>query len=289
MTGLDDEKPGNGMIVTDFSGEGGAEDEAFDLGDGGSDDTELSAEDMQAGIPRTADLSGNEPPAQATTQPAVQPTGRPPQETQQPITQIPAPGAQQQPAPGSQAQEQPTANFESYVRENFATLTEQLATTTFALTDEEKAVFGDAAPHVPKLVSKMFLMTQVANQRAIAAALPQMVAGLVQVSNRGVETETKFFNDYPVLKDVPRQTLANLGHALRQSNPTMPVAEFFPLMARTAAAMLGKQLTPVRGKAQPFTPAGSGPRGTPAPRGAPRRQVGVDNLGNINNLLRDGD
>jgi hypothetical protein len=294
--GDEDNGSGGGMTVTDFSGDDA--NELFDLGGGAEgDEGALSLEDMQAGIPRTADLSGTPP---VETAPVQQATNQPP--VAAPANDVnananPQPGAQQQPVPGSQPQVQPTQaapqqpmDFEKYVSENMEALTTQLAGSTFALSPEDKAVVGEeAAPILSKMASRMYLTTQVGVFQALQRSLPGLVANLVHVSNRGNETEQKFFGDFPELKGVNRQALASLGATLRQQNPTMPADQFFMLMARTAAAANGIQLKPVQGKPRPHQPAATLQRGSTPPRGQARQRVGVDHLGNINSALREGD
>jgi hypothetical protein len=279
---------GGGGFTTDLSGDDA--NELFSGDDGGDTGDELTLEQVAEGTPITTDFSGTPPtettaPA-ATTPPSVDPNATP----------NPQPGAQQQPVPGSQpptpaatpTATQPAVDFEQYVKENSAQLIEQLASSTFTLTDEEKAVVGDAAPIVSKMVSKMYLQTQLGVAQALKSALPGLVANLVTVATQGNETEQKFFSEFPELKAANRQQLAQLGVTLRQQNPKLPAEQFFPLFARTAAAAMGVSLAPVRGQARPHTPASAQQRGATPPRGS-KQVVNRDPLGSINTFLRDGE
>jgi hypothetical protein len=300
MTLIDDDNTGPDVLVTDFSGDADL-DAAFD---GGGLSDELGIGDMEAGTSEAGSTPQPSPATREGVQPVTQPQGSPPvpQTQQQPAAaqtqpqqQAPVQQTQPGPQPAGQTPSQPQT-FEQYVQANYEPLVAQLAKTTFALTDAEKTAMGDAAPAVATYMARAQLNSMVMVQRAIAAALPDAVGGLVQVSRASADLENNFFREYPELKEVDKGKLAQLGYSLRQSHKDMPAEEFMPMLARTAAAMLNitlaqrQQQQPQR---QPFAPAGgSGPRGGVNPHPTPRTRVnggeinGADQLASINQFLR---
>jgi hypothetical protein len=290
----DDEAPGTNILVTDFSGDN---DDGFSFEEVSTGNEVITLDDASRGTTAPAafnDLSGSVPATREQPQ-GTAPTTPAPNGTQQ----TPAPATQQQQVPGSQpapttaapqvpSLQQQAQGFEEYVAANAPALIKHLADNAFALTAEEAALVGDSAPIVSQLAAKVFLQTQRGLMSTLAATLPVVVGNLVNLALAGSRTENTFFTEYPELKAVDRQQLANLGMTLRRNNPTLTPDVFFPLMARTAAAAMGVQLAPKRGKPAPHQPAGANNRGGQPKPGGQRQVVGTDTLSDVNRFMREG-
>ena len=157
---------------------------------------------------------------------------------------------------------------------------EQLTTTEYALSDEDKnALIAEPDKVLPGLAARMHVRMQVQLAQQIAQILPGIIQGQLQQATRTQGLENSFFGQYPELnKPHFRQTVQESLAMIRQVNPQATREEVMRDGAALAAVRLRTRLGNAQEPAQmpalpqnmplaqpiptqpqaPFTPAQSG-------------------------------
>ncbi len=295
----------SGGSETDFS----LDDDFFNLDFGDSEPADLNEADMSAGTeaaPVEQDLSGAPPPTAPLSAPDPQAAPAPAPAAPTPpaapaATATPAPEATPATAPAqpSATEPQPSVNIEEFVSQNADAIIGNLAASHFKIDDKTAEALGfdpGVREFIEKRDAKNFLLTMVQMNNALQRTLPQVVANLMDVTQRVKETHTEFFSEFKDLADekyVPH--LRQLATTLRTLNPTLDKPSFIKLLGNTARTVFGlsapqaqPQNAPARpgvrrGPARPFQPAGS-----VAPQRTPQNAPGGNGLEFLNNSLRLG-
>jgi len=152
-----------------------------------------------------------------------------------------------------------------------------LAQSKFALSENDiKELDSDVTVAVPKLLSRVFLESQMAMQKFLAQAVPGMVKQYNQVTGANSDAEKKFFDTHKALDSKNpqhRETAVRIATLYRQANPGIPleqlIQEVGPMVmaslrinapAATAAQPMQAGRRPA---AQGFRPAVNGGGGAP--------------------------
>jgi hypothetical protein len=129
---------------------------------------------------------------------------------------------------------------------------EQLTTTTYALTDEDKnALIAEPDKVLPGLAARMHVTMQVQLAQQIAQILPGIIQGQLQQATKVQGLESSFFGQYPELnKPQFRQTVQESLAMIRQVNPQASREEVMRDGAALAAVRLRTKLGGVQEPAQ---------------------------------------
>lgn len=139
-----------------------------------------------------------------------------------------------------------------------------LATSKFALSEAEtQEIDTDVLAAIPKLLSRVFLESQVSMQKFLAQAVPGMIKQFNTVSSANDDAEKKFFSVHKAL-DVNnpqhRSTAVRIATVYRQANPGIPldqlIAEVGPMVMATLRV---NAPPPAQASAQPASPRGGTP------------------------------
>ncbi|KKM79112.1 hypothetical protein LCGC14_1353200 [marine sediment metagenome] len=181
---------------------------------------------------------------------------------------------------------------------------EQLTTTEYALTPEDKvALIAEPDTVIPRLAARMHVRMQVQLAQQIAQILPGIVQAQLTQANKVSRLETAFFGQYPEL-DKPQfhQTVQESLAMIRQVNPQATREEVMRDGAALAAVRLRTRLGAVQEQAQlpalpqmplapsavpalipapvqpqaPFTPAQSGGASEPVVPTDPNQNIFAD-------------
>jgi len=136
-----------------------------------------------------------------------------------------------------------------------------LAGSKFALSEDEvKALDADPASAVPKLLSRVFLESQVSMQKFLAQAVPGMIKQYNTVTTANEGAEKKFFDSHRAL-DIKnpqhRATAVRIATLYRQANPGIPLDQLIAEVGPMVMASLRLNAPTTK----------SVPSGTPGPRG----------------------
>jgi hypothetical protein len=184
-----------------------------------------------------------EPKAPLEPKPETPPPAPPPAPVQPPEPQTPPPPTAAQPqaegAPAYSAAD-PWKIAEGLEANRDAVMA-HLATSKFALTPEEvQEVETDAVAAIPKLLSRVFLESQIAMQKFLAQAVPGMVKQFNTVSSANESAEKQFFSTHPALdinNPQHRAAAVRIATVYRQANPNIPlkqlIAEVGPMVMAT--------------------------------------------------------
>ncbi len=200
------------------------------------------------------------------------------------------PPAPQAPAPVEQPQFDP-AELE-------ARAIEQLTTTEYALTPEDKvALIAEPDTVIPRLAARMHVRMQVQLAQQIAQILPGIVQSQLVQATKVQGLESAFFGQYPELnKPQFKQTVQESLAMIRQVNPQATREEVMRDGAALAAVRLRTRLGNVQEPAQlpalpqmplapapapvqplvPFTPAQSGGASEPIVPTDPNQNIFAD-------------
>lgn len=259
-------------------------------------------DDMWANLGSADDLDflALQPPTLAPPAPPVAPAAATPPAGQQtppaaqPGPQAPQPAAPAAPAPTSQAPGEPAARplsasdpvgIAEAMEANRDAVIAHLATTKFALSEDDiKELDTDVIAAVPKLLSRVFMESQMSMQRFLAQSVPGMVKQYQTVTTANNDAEKKFFDTHKALdigNPQHRQTAVRLATLYRQANPNMPldqlIQEVGPVVmaAVKANAPAASPTAPPRGGAPPFRPAVNGGGGSSPVADAPNEWAGM--------------
>jgi len=144
-----------------------------------------------------------------------------------------------------------------------------LVSSKFALTPEEvQEVETDAVAAIPKLLSRVFLESQIAMQKFLAQAVPGMVKQFNTVSSANESAEKQFFDMHKALdinNPQHRAAAVRIATVYRQANPNIPlkqlIAEVGPMVMATLQMNGGvrPQASAANGRSPPpFRPAVGG-------------------------------
>ena len=188
-----------------------------------------------------ADWSFDEPPDPVATQvpetpPATVPPVAPQAQPQTPATAQPA-----SPAPAAQPQAQPSgaappttpsdgspprtptepAELAAMLQAHEADLTKSLAQQMFALSSADvEALDTDAAAHVPQLLARVYLRSQVNAMNFMAQYVPRMVQRQLEIGRRNDANEGKFYSAWPQIdKGAHHSMVREMAHLYRQMHP----------------------------------------------------------------------
>jgi hypothetical protein len=213
-----------------------------------------------------------EPKAPPEVKPVTPPPAPPPAPVQQTEPQAAPPTTappQAEPGPAPYSAADPWRIAEGLEANRDAVMA-HLATSKFALTPEEvQEVETDAVAAIPKLLSRVFLESQIAMQKFLAQAVPGMVKQFNTVSGANEAAEKQFFDTHRALdinNPQHRATAVRIATVYRQANPNIPlkqlIAEVGP-MVMAALQMNGGVRAPTAPVANgrsplPFRPAVGG-------------------------------
>ena len=129
---------------------------------------------------------------------------------------------------------------------------EQLTTSTYALSDEDKnALIAEPDKVLPGLAARMHVTMQVQLAQQIAQILPGIIQGQLQQATKVQGLESSFFGQYPELnKPQFRQTVQESLAMIRQVNPQASREEVMRDGAALAAVRLRTKLGGVQEPAQ---------------------------------------
>ena len=148
---------------------------------------------------------------------------------------------------------------------------EQLTTSTYALSDEDKnALIAEPDKVLPGLAARMHVTMQVQLAQQIAQILPGIIQGQLQQATKVQGLENSFFGSYPELnKPQFRQTVQESLAMIRQVNPQATRDEVMRDGAALAAVRLRTKLGGAQEPAQMPALPQTMPLASPAPTQQP--------------------
>lgn len=198
-------------------------------------------------------------PAQAPTTPAATPAPGP-QEATPPIPS---------PAEPHKIAEQMQANFDA--------LADHMAANEFKLSEADvEALETDAPAHIPKIMARLYMKTQINMMQQLARIVPEMYQRFTAVTARNEKNEGKFYTRWPSInREQHGDTVKRLANTYRQMNPAATLEQMIedlgPIVMMTAKIPLNAPpaangsgipavAPPTRTPPSPFKPAipGSG-------------------------------
>lgn len=245
----------------EFAGLGSASD-VFD------DDFQPPAEVAPPAVTPPAEAAPAEPlapaaaatPGEVTPQPASQPTGQP--ATTSPPFSLDEPGKIAQAL--AQGEEELVAH---------------LAANEFKLSEKDLEALGEDAPaHIPNLLARVYLKSQVNLMRQMDQVVPRLIQKQVQTMRRSMEAENAFYSAWPQLDRTKHAPLVQQYATLfRQANPQATREQMIQALGPIVmhAAKIDPNARPANGAAgaphlrtppQPFRPATPGAAAMPQPQ-----------------------
>lgn len=211
-----------------------------------------------------------EPPAPPSPQekPPPQPTP-PPQQPEPPKPQEPPPTTATQTQPSDSAPPALSASDPWRIAEgleaNRDAVIAHLASSKFALSEAEvQELDTDVMTAVPKLLSRVFLESQMSMQKFLAQAVPGMVKQFNTVTSANTKAEDAFFAAHKAL-DVNnpqhRATAVRIATVYRQANPNIPLNQLIAEVGPMVMAALRVNAPPVQtpsGISAPALPKNTG-------------------------------
>lgn len=224
--------------------------------------------------------------------PPVMPPVVPPQEAQalvappvapqqQPELQPPQQLGQQQPpsqAPGPQDATSPLLPAEpgrlaSLMAQSEPQLVNHLAATAFQLSQEDlQALETDAPGHIPKLLAKVYLRSQVNMMQQLERYIPAMLQRYAETAQKVSANEGKFYQRWPDIKQAQHGELVRrYAQVYRASNPQASMEQMIEDLGPMVmmAARIVPQPQPNGGMRTPpagFRPAIGGSMAAPPPQ-----------------------
>lgn len=210
-------------------------------------------------------------------QPAVVPPAAVPPADVQPTTAAPtAPGPQeapQAPAPAVPAfSPAEPGKLASSLRESMPAMIEHLAATEFALSAEDnQALDADAAGHIPKLLARVAMWSQVNMLNMMQKSVPAMMQHFNQVTDRRRASEDAFYGkwkDAGIDRTKHHDLVTKFAVAYRQANPSATMAQMIedvgPMVM--VAAKIGAPTNGAAAGAPALAPGAQAPALVPSPQ-----------------------
>lgn len=267
---------------------------------GGDPSSSPSGDDFSGlGNPTLEDLGDDLLEGVGTPAPAVEPVQQTPQPPPVAPQPQPAPAASTAPVdPNAQPSAQPTGQptpsspplsldepglIAEALMSNQEEIVNNLAAKEFALTDKDlEALEKDAPGHIPHLLARAHLKSQVNLWRQLAQVVPRMVQKQIGVMRKSMEAENAFYSAWPQLdRQKHGPIIQQYATLFRQANPQATRQQMIealgPIVMHAAKVTPGPMATAPNGQggapvlrtpAQPFQPARPGVPAMPQPQEA---------------------
>lgn len=192
---------------------------------------------------------------------------------------VPAQPAPQGEAPAVPLSASDPAGIANAIDANRDAVLAHLATSKFALSEAELTELEtDVSVAIPKLLSKVFMESQISMQKFLAQAVPGMVRNYQTVTTANSKAEDQFFEAHKALgldktNAQHRQVASRIASIYRQSNPNIPLGQLIQEVGPMVAMALKVNAPPVTPQTAqppgqprggtPFRPAVNGGGGAP--------------------------
>jgi len=236
-------------------------------------------------VPPVGEISEVVPPPPSSP---AQPVASAPVETKEvsptsavvPTPEVKQPTTPQQPET-SAASSQPEAKAEDgftaisrAIEAGREQLVEAVAQKVYQVTPEElEALNVEPEKVIPKLLARVHVNTVQGVVQHIAAQMPGMVQGLLQIQAESARHEDNFFKAWPQLDKAKHgEQILKAGQVWRQLNPNGSVEEFIKSVGAQVVLMnnlhvqqpqVQQQVVPQQVQQAPFVPAGAGKTSQP--------------------------